>query len=409
MIRVILTEPEPGMAENLASLLTVNDEIDIVGLAQDGLEAAQIAVQVRPDVLLVHENMPAVDGYEVCRLVKMAAPAVGCVLLVDNNDPAVAPRAMLAGANALLTPDSNADQTVEIIEACARASSIVHSEEYAAVTDPTKMPMTVGLISAKDGVGKTTLAINISALFAQRFPDSVVLADMYAQLGDVSLLLNLPPQGSLVDLATYADELDTELVNSHLSTHRNGLRVLAGATTPEPIGLDAISVPYVASLLGILRRNYRFLFCDLPPTLWSGSLYILSRCQIVLVIANLFELTTIRSTNSLLRIIIDGGFTSEANIRLVVNRAAPQDPFSPTDLEEATGMKIAFTLPNDTETVITAANRGEPFVLERPRAPISQTIAKLADAIVASVAGATEQPALGGVEGQPVLDQSPKE
>ncbi len=408
-MRVILTEPEPGMADSLVSLLSVNDETEIVGLAQDGLETAQMAVQVRPDVLLVHENMPAVDGYDVCRLVKMAAPAVACVLVVDRNDPTVVPRAMLAGANALLSPDSKTDQVMEIIEACAGGSNIVHSEEYAAVTDPTKMPMTVGLISAKDGIGKTTLAVNLSALFAQRFPDSVVLADMYAQLGDVGLLLNLPPQGSLVDLADYADELDIELVNTHLSTHRNGLRVLCGATTPKPVGLEVISVPYMASLLGILRRNYRFLLCDLPPTLWSGSLYVLSRCQIVLVITNLFELTTIRDTNSLLRIIIDGGYASEANVRLVVNRAAPQDRFSASDLEDATGMKIDFTLPNDTETVVTAGNRGEPFVLEQPRAPVSRGIAKLADAIVESIAGPAEQPALGGVDGQPVIDQSSKE
>ena len=394
MIRVILTEPEPGKADSLVSLLSVNDETEIVALAQDGLEAAQMAVQIRPDVLLVHENMPAVDGYEVCRLVKMAAPAVGCVLLVDSNDPTVAPRAMLAGANALLSPAvSDADEAMETIEACAGASSIVRSEAYAAVTDPTKMPMTVGLISAKDGVGKTTLAVNLSTLFAQRFPDSVVLADMYAQLGDVGLILNIPPQGSLIDLAAYAEELDAELVNMHLSTHSNGLRVLCGATIPEPVELEVISVPYMASLLGILRRNYRFLFCDLPSMLWSGGLYVLSRCQIVLVITNLFELATIRDTNSLLRIIIDGGYVSEANIRLVVNRAAPQDRFSATDLEEATGRKVDFTLPNDIETVVTASNRGEPFILERPRAPISRSIAKLADAIIASTAAPAEQQA----------------
>jgi len=193
--------------------------------------------------------------------------------------------------------------------------------------------------------------------------------------------MGMPP-GSLVDLAPYADELDIQLVNSHLYTHSSSLRALSGSTSPEPVPINALSVSYLALLLGILRRNYRFTLYDLPSTLWDGGLYLLSRCQLVLVVTNLFELTTIRDTNSLLRIIIDGAYVPQANIKLVVNRASAKDRFSVSDLEEATNMKVEFTLPNDTETVIAAANRGEPFILTNPRAPISQGIAEIADAIV---------------------------
>ncbi len=385
MIRVILTESEPGIAHGLRALLTAADQIEIIGLAQDGLEAAQMATLMRPDVLLVHEDLPAADGYEVCRLVSLAAPEVGCILLIRENHPLIAEKAMLAGANALLPLDTDAKKLWEAVNTCAFSQSVLANPAYAAVTDPTRMPVTVGLISAKDGVGKTTLAVNLSVLFASRFPDSAVLVDMYAQLGDVSLVLNVPPQGSLVDLAAYANELDIELVETHLSTHHSGLKVLSGSTTPKPVGLEVLSVPYVASLLGILRRHYRFCFCDLPPTVWNGSLYVLSRCQTILVITNLFELTTIRDTNSLLRIIIDGGYASAGSVKLVVNRASPKDRFTVADLEEATGMKVDFLLPNDTENVITAANRGEPFVLDRPRAPLTRGLGEVADYIINSV------------------------
>jgi len=383
VIKVILTEPTPGTIEELKSLLSVTEGIELIGLPQDGLEAAQMAIQMRPDVLLIHENLPAADGYEVCQLVKMAAPEVGCILLTEGQRSLIANEAMIAGANAILPPLSDTKAVIETIQACAGRREIRQTEAYEAVTDPTKMPITVGLISAKDGVGKTTLAVNLAVLLAKQFPGAVVLADMYAQLGDVSLMLNMgAPPGSLVDLAPYADELDIQLINSHLYTHSSSLRALSGSTSPEPLPLNALSVPYLASLLGILRRNYRFTLYDLPSTLWDGGLYILSRCQLVLVVTNLFELTTIRDTNSLLRIIIDGGYVSPSNIKLLVNRTSSKDRFSISDLEEATGMKVEFTLPNDTEIVITSANRGEPFILTNPRAPISQGIAELADAIV---------------------------
>ncbi len=290
---------------------------------------------------------------------------------------------MIAGANAILPPLADADAVVETIQACAGRRETRETEAYEAVTDAARMPMTVGLISAKDGVGKTTLAVNLAVLLAKQFPGSVVLADMYAQLGDVSLMLNMGvPPGSLVDLAPYADELDIQLVNSHLYTHSSSLRALSGSTNPEPIPINALTVSYLASLVGILRRNYRFTLYDLPSTLWDGGLYILSRCQLILAVTNLFELTTIRDTNSLLRIIIDGGYVSQGNVRLLVNRASSNDRFSVSDLEEATDMKVEFTLPNDTETAIASANRGEPFILTNPRAPVSQGIAQLADAIV---------------------------
>jgi len=383
MINVILTEPTPGIVDGVKSLLSVTDGIELIGLPQDGLEAAQMAIQLQPDVLLVHDNLPAADGYEVCRLVKMAAPDVGCILLTEKQRSSVINEAMIAGANAVLPPLSDASAVIETIQACAGRREIRQTETYEAVTDPAKMPITVGLISAKDGVGKTTLAVNLAVLLAKQFPGSVVLCDMYAQLGDVSLMLNMGmPPGSLVDLAPYADELDIQLVNSHLYTHSSSLRALSGSTSPEPVPINALSVSYLALLLGILRRNYRFTLYDLPSTLWDGGLYLLSRCQLVLVVTNLFFFFTIRDTNSLLRIIIDGAYVPQANIKLVVNRASAKDRFSVSDLEEATNMKVEFTLPNDTETVIAAANRGEPFILTNPRAPISQGIAEIADAIV---------------------------
>ncbi len=382
MIQVLITEPEPGTTEGIRHVLLDADELDIVGFAQDGLEAAQMAIQTQPDVLIAHADLPAVNGYDVCKLVSLAAPKVACLLLVDDDMPDTTARAMQAGARAILSPDFTSQKLLDTITDCAQVKEIAASKEYQIVTDPEQMPITIGLISAKDGVGKTTLATNLGILFAQRFPDQVVLMDMYAQLGDVSVSLNLKPRGSLVDLATYADELDHDLVEGALATHKSTMRVLAGSTMPQPVPLDAISVPYIASLLGTLRRNYRFVFCDLPPVLWSGSLYILSRCQHLIVVANLFELTTIRDTANLVRMIVDGGHVTRKAIKLVVNRASPKDRFSVGDLQETVGIPVSFQIPNDIEAAVTAANKGEAFVLTQPKAPLSRSLGELADLLL---------------------------
>ncbi len=383
MIQIVITEPEPGDAEGLRRILTDSGQIEVVGFARDGLEAAQMAIQTQPDALIAHAKLPALSGYDVCKLVNLAAPQVACLLLVDyTNAPSAIAQAMQAGARAVLSPDLSPQELVDTVVTCAQIKQIMQTNEYAIVTDPEQMPITIGLVSAKDGVGKTTLATNLSTLFAQRFPDSVVLVDMYAQLGDVSVSLNLQPRSSLIDLAAHADELDPQLVESALATHKSTLRVLPGSSTPQPVAWDCLSVSYIASLLGVLRRNYRFVFCDLPPMLWSSSLYVLARCQHILVVTNLFELTTIRDTANLITILLDAGYVSRQAIHLIVNRASAQDRFEIKDLEETVDMPVTFQIPNSVQTTVAAANKGEPFVLTQPNAHISRSLNELADLLL---------------------------
>ncbi len=392
MIQVLITETEPGMAEGLRRILLDSKQIEIVGSARDGLEAAQTAIQTQPDVLIVHADLAGLKGHEVCQMVSLAAPQVACLLLVGENTLSAMAQAMRAGARAILSPELDPSELLETVITCAEAKQIVQTDDYAIVTDPERMPATIAFISAKGGVGKTTLATNLSTLFAQRFPDSVVLVDMWAQLGDVSVSLNIQPQSSLVDLAAYASELDTELVENALCVHKSTLRVLAGSTTAQVVGWDDLTVAYIASLLGVLRCSYRFVFCDLPPMLWSTSLYVLSRCQHVLVISNLFELSTIRDTANLIRILTASGQVASDTIKLIVNRTSSDDRFNLTDMTQTTGMPVAHAIPNDTQTTVAAGNRGEPFVLSQPNSAISRSLNELPDLLLEPVRQPTDKP-----------------
>lgn len=398
MIRVLITEPELGMAEAIRRVLYASEQVEIVGFARDGLEAAQMAVQSQPDVLIVHADLPGLDGSEVCRMVSLAAPQVACLLLVDDHGPSIVAKAMRAGARAVLSPELGANKLMDTVIACAEIKTITKTNDYAIVTDPRQTPTTIAFLSAKGGVGKTTLAANIAVLFAQQFPDSVVLIDMYAQLGDICASLNIDPRSSLLDLATSATELDSELVEEALSVHKSTLRVLAGCTTPQLVGWDVVSVPYITSLLAVLRRSYRFVFWDLPPMLWSSSLHVLSRCQQVPVITNLLELSTLRATGNLVRMLVDDGYTPRKAIKLIVNRVCAEDRFSTEDLEKAATVPVAFTVPNDVQTTVNAANKGEAFVLTQPKAAISHSLKELAALLLESTEQVFKSP--GGPRGR---------
>ena len=141
----------------------------------------------------------------------------------------------------------------------------------------------------------------------------------------------------------------------------------------------------LAELFGFLRMRYRFVFFDMPPAMWAGNSYILSRCNHIVVVANTIDLATMRDTTSLLESILATHIPRE-RVHLIANRVSRQNQFTVKDLEEATGFEVQVQLPEDGPLVIGAYNEGKPFVLSSPNAPISQALQKLADLLLEGIA-----------------------
>jgi pilus assembly protein CpaE len=388
MIRVVISEVNPGAAEGLRneliSQLSGANEVQVVGYARDGLEVAQLAAQLKPDLIFVDEKLPGIDGYEACQLASAAAPDTVCILMVDAEGPAVSEKAMYSGARAVLKHDKPGAQFGQIITKLAELRKTKTTDQYAIVTDPSRMPLTVAITSAKGGVGKTTLAANLGVLFARRFPGQVVLADFYGQFGDVALALDLRPDSGIQDLTRYGS-LDVDLVETHLLKHESGLKVLPGVGRGKEHVSSDVDVPHLAELVGLLRLRHRFVFFDMPPVLWTASLYILSRCSEICVVANTIDLATLRDTTALLEAIRSTHIPRE-RLHLVANRVSRQNQFTVKDLEEATGFQVSAQLPDDPQTVMGAYNEGKPFVLGNANTPVAQALQRLMDKLLEGVA-----------------------
>lgn len=382
MIRVLLTEVTPGAAEALRAMLAAVEEIEVIGYPRDGLEAAQMAVALKPNVLLAHERLPGMSGAEACELVALAAPEVACVLLCDARDEATVRRAMRAGARALLAPDDSPQAAAETLRGLAELADRTGTREYGMVADPALMPRTIVLLAARDGVGKSTVCTNLGAVLAQRFPDEVALVDLSGQFSSSALLLNLKPNGTIMDLAGFASEVDLDLVDAFLVRHHSGLRVIAGGAKPDPTWTDALSVDFIATLLGLLRRRFRFVLCDMPTVLWPGSLYVITRAQCCLAVTSLFDVTGLQEITLLLDSLAPAHVPAE-RVKLVVSRAVNHDSFGEEDIRTATRRDVWHRIPNDTANVLAAAAEGEPLALAKPTLAFSRSIVALAEMLVA--------------------------
>lgn len=388
MIKVVISEVNPGTAEGLrAELITQvssGEQVQVVGYARDGLEVAQLAAQLKPDIIFVDEHLPGLDGFEACQLATSAAPDTVCIMMCDNDGPQTLEKALSNGARAVIKRDKPSGTLGQLVVQLARLRDIKQSDQYAIVTDPARMPMTVAITSAKGGVGKTTIATNLAVLFAKRFPDQVALVDFYGQYGDVALALDLRTESNIGDLINYGT-LDADLIETHLIKHESGLKVLPGVGRGTSQMLASVDIPHLAELVGLLRLRHRFVFFDIPPVLWTASTYILSRCTQIIVVGNTIDLATLRDTTALLEAILATHIPKE-NIHLIANRISRQYQFTVKDLEEATGFPVVVQLPEEPQTVMGAYNEGSPFVLANANSPIAQGMQKLMARLLDGVA-----------------------
>jgi len=97
--RVLIVDDVPQVRRELSTLLPLLDAIDVVGEAENGQEAIELATTLRPDVIIMDVEMPIMDGLAATRLIKQKCPQCRIVILSIHNDEAARAKARLAGAD----------------------------------------------------------------------------------------------------------------------------------------------------------------------------------------------------------------------------------------------------------------------------------------------------------------------
>jgi DNA-binding NarL/FixJ family response regulator len=114
-IRVLIADDHPVVRQGLRVLLEVQDDIDVIGEAPDGTEAARMAAELGPDVMLLDLKMPGMRGPEVIEDLAARRIPVRILVLTSVTDPDAAGTAVRAGAAGFLYKDVDPDALVRAI------------------------------------------------------------------------------------------------------------------------------------------------------------------------------------------------------------------------------------------------------------------------------------------------------
>jgi DNA-binding NarL/FixJ family response regulator len=100
MIRVVVVDDHAAVRLGLADYLDAQSDVEIVGHAENGAQAVQVAGATAPDVVVMDIRMPQLDGIEATRQIKRQNPSVGVLLLTAYEEDELADAGRDAGADA---------------------------------------------------------------------------------------------------------------------------------------------------------------------------------------------------------------------------------------------------------------------------------------------------------------------
>jgi len=119
LIRVLIADDHAVVREGLRAVVGSEPDLEVVGEAATGKEAAERAAELRPDVVLMDIQMPGINGIEATRRVLDHAPRVGVVVLTMFEDNDSVASAMRAGARGDVLKGAPPSEILKVLRAVA--------------------------------------------------------------------------------------------------------------------------------------------------------------------------------------------------------------------------------------------------------------------------------------------------
>ena len=136
-IRVITIDDHEVVRGGIRYALLAYDDIELVGEADNGLDAIRLCQQARPDVVLMDLMMPGMDGVETTRAIREKCPHVRILVLSTFHDLDLVSRAMQAGAIGYLLKGISNQELVEAIRAAHTGQNVLAKEAIADLVQAT--------------------------------------------------------------------------------------------------------------------------------------------------------------------------------------------------------------------------------------------------------------------------------
>jgi pilus assembly protein CpaE len=374
--RLLIVEDVPQVAQYIRGLLNAQQSVKLLDVLTDGGRALDQIRQLRPDVIVVDALLQGrVKGPKLVEQIHAADLHVPVIMLTVPQNPIEVDAGN--GIHGVLSMPFSGFELLNLVAGVRKA--------YAA-SSGAGVTRIISVFAPKGGVGKTTIAFNLSVAMAQ-LERRTVLIDGSVQFGDLRALLKVPTDApSILDLPT--DRIAESDLSDVLWRDPSGIDILLAPPRIEMA--EMISARDIGKILSLLRRVYEAIVIDMSSVINDINLGFLDASDTIVEIVT-YDSTTIHNTIAMADTFRSIGYPA-SKVRYLVNRADSPGGIDPEDLHRALGRVPEHRVMSDGQLVVRANNEGVPFILANPSAPVSQDLVRVATELL----GGARVPAAAG-------------
>jgi len=181
-ITVLIVDDHDMVRQGALGYLEAQDDISVVGEAENGREAVELSKELIPDVVLMDLAMPEMDGVEATRNIKDLSPRTQIIVLTSYHEDEHIFPALQAGAISYLLKDIKAGELVEAIRRAAKREATLHPRVASRVIEQ----MNGGITSSGSHfTSLTERELEVLSLIARGYSNQRIMEELVISLGTV--------------------------------------------------------------------------------------------------------------------------------------------------------------------------------------------------------------------------------
>lgn len=373
--KVIVIDQDQVARSEVQKMLALSG-FAVLGEGGYGIEAVSLAKESTPDVIVIAIEEPLIRALQTVEAVADLLPRSPIVAYSSIQDPASIRKAMLAGvADYLVTPVREEDLINSIhgvLDQEERRQARISGE----ADEPVACGTVVTVFGAKGGIGKTTISTNLATALVQRTNQSVVLVDLDTRFGDVAILMDIPVERSMADLALPEEEINKELLQDCLYTHTSGATILPAPV--RPTDWRNVHAGHIEQVVTLLSQTYDYVILDTPGTFNDIVARALELASMVLLVATV-DMASLKDTLLAIDMLRSWNFPQD-KVKLVINATNEATNVQPQEVKRMLGRDVFWSIPYD-RNISASTQLGMPVVVAKPTSKASESLVQLAFAL----------------------------
>lgn len=373
--RVAVIDQDLNSRSDIQKLLAASG-FSVVGEAGYGIEAVSLAKTSEPDVVVIAIEDPTIRALQTVEALADLLPHAAIIGYSTLREPSAMRKAMLAGVNDYIVAPIKEEELVTSIYTVLAQEERRKARASGEAEEPVAAGSVITVFGAKGGIGKTTIATNLATAIVQKTNQSVVLVDLDTRFGDVGILMDIPVERSIADLAVPEEEISRELVQECLYEHNSGVFILPAPI--RPTDWRNVHAGHIERIVTVLTQTYDYVVLDTPGTFNDIVARSLEMASMVVLVATV-DMASLKDTLLAIDMLRSWNFPQE-KIKLVINSTNEASNVQPQEVKRMLGRDVFWSIPYD-RNISTATQLGMPVVVAKPQSRASESIVEMAFAL----------------------------